>query len=95
MSKIGLKYPVYAEATESGESISYTNGAVLAKAISANISIETNDIELFADDAVAESDHSFIRGSISMEIDEFGNAAQVALLKYVEGLTADAAIGTK
>jgi phi13 family phage major tail protein len=95
MAKIGLKYPVYASATEDETSISYSNGKVLAKAISANISIETNDVVLYADDAVAESDHSFSSGKISMNIDDLSNAAQVDLLGNREGATVDVAIGTK
>ena len=54
MAKLGLKYPVYAIGTESGSSISYADGGVIAKAISANIAITTSDVKLFADD-VSES----------------------------------------
>jgi phi13 family phage major tail protein len=95
MSKIGLKYPVYAVATETTSSISYSGGAVLAKAINANISINTNDVKLYADDAIAESDFSFSSGTVTIEIDELGNAAQLALLGYAEGSTTDASLGTK
>ena len=65
MAKIGLKYPVYAPATEEGSTITYGTGAVLAKAISANISIENNDVKLYADDAIAESDNSFASGTVT------------------------------
>lgn len=95
MAKLGLKYPVYAVATETGSAITYGSGAVLAKAISANVSIETNDVKLYADDAVAESDHSFSSGTITIEIDDFANAAQKALLGYAEGIEVDASLGTK
>ena len=95
MAKIGLKYPVFAVATESTSAISYANGAVLAKAITANIAIETNDVKLYADDAVAESDHSFSSGTITIEVDDLTNAAQLALLGYSEGATIDASLGTK
>lgn len=95
MAKIGLKYPVYALATETASAISYASGAVLAKAISANISIETNDVKLYADDAVCESDHSFSSGTVTIEIDDLKNAAQVALLGYTEGSVYDASAGTK
>lgn len=95
MAKIGLKYPVYAVATETTSSISYSGGAVLAKGINANISIETNDIKLYADDAIAETDYSFSSGTVSIEIDDFTNTAQVALLGYTEGSTIDASLGTK
>ena len=45
MAKIGLKYPCYSAATETDSAITYGTGAVLAKAISANISIENNDVK--------------------------------------------------
>ncbi|HRS66160.1 MAG TPA: hypothetical protein P5519_09790 [Spirochaetia bacterium] len=95
MAKIGLKYPVYAKATETGSSISYSNGAVLAKAISANISIESNDVKLYADDAVSETDHSFASGNISLNADDLSDAVKVALLGYTEGAEVDATLGSK
>lgn len=95
MAKIGLKYPVYALATEVGSAVSYTYGAVLAKAISANINITTNDVKLYADDAICESDHSFSSGTISITIDDLSDAAKKAILGYTEGATIDASAGTK
>jgi len=95
MAKIGLKYPVYAPAEETDSSISYGTGAVLAKAISANINIENNDVKLYADDAVAETDNSFASGTITIGIDDLYDAAKVALLDYIEGDTVDVATGAK
>lgn len=95
MAKIGLKYPIYAPATETSSAISYAGGSVLGKAISANIAITTNDVKLYADDSVVESDHSFSSGTITINVDELGNAAQVALLGYTEGAEVDATLGTK
>lgn len=84
MAQLGLKYPVYAPATESGTSITYNGGAVLAKAVSSNISITTSDVKLYADDAVAESDHSFSTGTITIEVDNLNDDAKKALLGYTE-----------
>lgn len=95
MAKIGLKYPVYSPATEESSSISYGTGAVLAKAISANVSIENNDVKLYADDAVAESDNSFASGTITIGIDDLYDTAKVALLDYIEGDTVDVTTGAK
>jgi phi13 family phage major tail protein len=95
MAKIGLKYPVYSPATETDSTITYGTGAVLAKAISASISIENNDVKLYADDVVAESDNSFASGTITIGIDDLYDAAKVALLDYVEGNTVDPATGAK
>lgn len=95
MAKIGLKYPVYSPATETDSAISYGTGAVLAKALSANIAITNNEVKLFADDAVAESDNSFASGTITMGIDDLYDAAKVALLAYVEGETVDSTTSAK
>lgn len=95
MAKIGLKYPVYSPATETEGEIAYGAGAVLAKAISANISIANNDIKLYADDSVAESITSFASGTITIGIDDLYDAAKVALLDYIEGDTVDATTGAK
>ena len=93
MAKLGLKYPVYAIGTESGSSISYADGGVIAKAISANIAITTSDVKLFADDAVAESDRSFVSGTITLNGDDLTDAVKVALLGYAEG-EVDATLGS-
>ncbi len=95
MAKVGLKYPVYAGATETTSAITYSGGAVLAQAITANISINTNDTKLYSDDGIRESDQSFADGTISIEIDNLSNAVQVALLGYTEGSVIDASAGTK
>jgi phi13 family phage major tail protein len=95
MAKIGLKYPVYAPATEAGSTITYGTGAVLAKAISANISIENNNVKLYADDAIAESDNSFASGTVTIGIDDLYDTAKVALLDYIEGDTIDSDTGAK
>jgi phi13 family phage major tail protein len=95
MAKIGLRYPVYSPATETDSAISYGTGAVLAKAISANISIENNDVKLYADDAIAESDNSFASGTVTIGIDDLYDTAKVALLDYVAGDTVDVVTGAK
>lgn len=61
MAKIGLRYPVYKSPNTQG---------VIGKAIQADISIEVNDVKLYADDAIAESDKSFKSGKITLGIDD-------------------------
>lgn len=95
MAKIGLKYPVYAVGTEAGSAITYASGAVLAKAISANIAITTSDVKLFADDAIAETDRSFVSGSITLNADDLSDAVKVALLGYAEGAEVDSVLESK
>ena len=95
MAKIGLKYPCYSPATEDDSSITYGAGAVLARAISANIDIENNYTLLHADDAVAESDTSFASGTVTIGIDDLYDKAKVDLLDYIEGNVVDVNTGAK
>ena len=67
MAKVGLKYPVAAPLKEDG---TYDAGYVIAKAIKANVTANSNDVKLYADDGVAESDKSFKDGSISLNVDD-------------------------
>jgi phi13 family phage major tail protein len=73
MAKIGLKYPVYKTATSQG---------VIGKAIQADISISTNDVKLYADDGIAESDKSFQSGTITLGIDDLSDTIQAAFLGH-------------
>ena len=73
MAKIGLKYPVYKGETTQG---------VIGKAIQADISIEVNDVKLYADDAVAESDKSFSSGTITLGTDDLSDTIQTDLFGH-------------
>lgn len=67
MAKIGLKHIVAAPLNEDG---TYGTGYVVAKAIKATVNANSNDVKLYADDGVAESDKSFKDASISLNIDD-------------------------
>lgn len=73
MAKIGLKYPVYKSATTEG---------VIAKAIQADIAITVNDVKLYANDGIAESDKSFQSGTITLGIDDLSDTIQTAFLGH-------------
>ena len=73
MAKIGLKYPVYKGETTQG---------VIGKAIQADISIEVNDVKLYADDAIAESDKSFSGGTLTLGIDDLSDEVYATLLGH-------------
>jgi phi13 family phage major tail protein len=68
MAKIGLQYLVVKPATGAGKR--------LAKAIQADISIQTNEAKLYADDGVAESDKSFRDGTITLGVDDTNDDIQ-------------------
>lgn len=88
MAKVGLKYPVYAIMEDDG---TYTGGAVIAKAIKASVTAESNDVKLHADDGMAESDKSFKGGKISLNVDDLTNKVYCDLLghKYTAGSESD------
>lgn len=67
MAKIGLKNIKYSVLDEKDE---VTTAKSFGKAVSCKVSIETNSAELYADDAIAESDNSFNKGTITLGIDE-------------------------
>jgi hypothetical protein len=95
MAAIGLKYPVFAILAENGSTPSYSNGAVLGKAITLNSTIETANAPLYADDGISEVDNSFLSGTISVGFDHLIDAVKIALLGYAEGAEVDAAISSK
>lgn len=71
MATIGLRYAVAAQITAetAGQAITYGTGAVIGRAISANISWERNSARLDADDVKVASDNSLIGGNIDFGMD--------------------------
>jgi phi13 family phage major tail protein len=73
MAKIGLKYMVYNNGINKG---------VVGKAIKADITIQSNNVELYANDALCETDKSFQSGSITLGTDELADALHTDLLGH-------------
>ena len=87
MATIGLDKLYYAPITEDANgNETYGTPVQLAKAISAELSIELNEATLFADDGQAEAVKEFKSGTISLGIDDLGNDKAAALV----GATVDA-----
>lgn len=80
MAKVGLKYLVYKGATNKG---------VIGKAIQADVSIAVNEVYLYADDAVAESDKSFRNGTITLGTDDLSDVIQKELLGHTVDQTGE------
>lgn len=72
MAKIGLKYIVAKGVTS----------FVVGKAIQADVTINISDVKLRAEDTVAESDKSFIDGSITIGVDDLSDVMQVEFLGH-------------
>lgn len=81
MATIGLDKLYYAPITEdSNGNETYGTPVQLAKAISADLSIELNEATLYADDGQAEAVKEFKSGTLSLGVDEIGNEAAAALV---------------
>jgi phi13 family phage major tail protein len=87
MATIGLDKLYYAPITEataasSGVQIgdeTYGTPVQLAKAISADLSVELTEATLYADDGAAEIVKEFKQGTISLNVDDIGSAVAAAL----------------
>lgn len=81
MATIGLDKLYYASITEdSNGDEKYGTPVQLAKAISADISIELNEATLYADDGQAEAVKEFKSGTLSLGVYEIGNEAAAVLV---------------
>ncbi|OLS01584.1 major tail protein [Tissierella creatinophila] len=86
MATIGLDKLYYATITddENGEEI-YGTPTQMAKAISAELSVELAEATLYADDGAAEIVKEFKNGTISLGVDDIGSSTAAALT----GVTVD------
>ena len=85
MAVIGLSKPYYGIYSATGNAVSYANGAVMGKATEANIEIDTTeDNNLYADNAIAETDRSFAGGSMTLSTDDLSQEVTKAILGLTE-----------
>ena len=81
MARIGLRNFRYSHLTEDENGNATYDGAKnFGRAIDCKVSIETNSVELYADDALAESDYSFKSGKVDIGIDEDDDAVVADIL---------------
>lgn len=85
MAVIGLSKPYYGIYSATGNAVSYANGAVMGKATEANIEIDTTeDNNLYADNAIAETDRSFAGGTLTLSTDDLSQDVAKAILGLTE-----------
>lgn len=85
MAVIGLSKPYYGIYSATGNAVSYANGAVMGKATEANIEIDTTeDNNLYADNAIAETDRSFAGGTLTLSTDDLSQEVTKAILGLTE-----------
>ncbi len=81
MAQIGMQYPVWAPLTgESGNTLTYGTGMVMGRAVSANLSWQREDNELYGDDAVAETDNSITGYTLDVATTELAENVEAAVL---------------
>lgn len=85
MATIGLSKPYYAVYSNTGTTVSYANGGVMGKATEANIEVETTeDNNLYADNAIAETDRSFAGGTLALSTDDLSQEVTKVILGLTE-----------
>lgn len=85
MAVIGVSKPYYGIYSATGNAVSYANGAVMGKATEANIEIDTTeDNNLYADNAIAETDRSFAGGTLTLSTDDLSQDVAKAILGLTE-----------
>jgi len=84
MATIGLDKLYYAKITEDENgNETYGTPSQLAKAISADLSVELNEATLYADDGQAEIVREFKSGTISLSVDDIGHDVVADLIGAV------------
>lgn len=85
MATIGLSKPYFAVYSAAGSTVSYANGAVMGKATEANIEIDTTeDNNLYADNAIAETDRTFAGGTLTLSTDDLSQEVSKTILGLAE-----------
>ncbi len=79
MARIGLKNFRYSELDENEE---VSTPKTLGKAIDCKVSLELNSAELYADDALAESDYTFNKGTVTITVDDDDDTVLAPLLGH-------------
>ena len=81
MATIGLSKPFYAIYAASGETVSYTNGGVLGKAVELSMELDGGDANiLYADNGPAESATTFGGGTLTITTDDLLPEPAAAIL---------------
>lgn len=85
MATIGLSKPHYAIYSNAGNSVTYSSGGLIAKAVEANVEINTSeDNNLYADNVIAETDRQFTGGTLTLQTDDLSQEVSKAILGVKE-----------
>lgn len=91
MAKIGLSKPYFAKYANTGETVTYSDCALMGKAVELSIELDgADDNVLYADNGPAESDNQFAGGSMKLTTDDLLPDVMMSVLGIVkEEMTVD------
>ena len=85
MAKIGLSKPYFAKYSNTGETVTYSDGALLGKAVELSIELEgAEDNILYADNGPAESANTFAGGTMKLTTDDLLPDVMLDVLGVIE-----------
>ena len=85
MAIVGVCKPYYAKYANNGGTVSYSDGGVIGQAVTVSVNIETSDSnDLYADNAICESEKTFTGGTLGLTTDDFEQAVSKAMLGLKE-----------
>lgn len=95
MATIGLSKPYYAIYNNVGTTVTYSDGAVIGKAVELSMEIEGGDPNvLYADNGPAESANTFAGGTLTLTTDDLLPAPMMGILGIKEEAITDEAVKT-
>ena len=96
MAKIGLSKPYCAKYSNAGETVNYSNGALMGGAVELSIELEgAEDNTLYVDNGPAESANTFVGGSVSLTTDDLLPEIMTQVLGIVEQAMTESGVNTK
>lgn len=96
MATIGLSKPYYAEYNNTGNTVAYSKGGVIGKAISVSMDLEGQDANiLYADNGPAESANSFGGGTLKLKTDDLLPEPMIGILGVKEEAITDEDVTTE
>ena len=96
MAKIGLSKPYFAVYGNTGETVTYSNGALMGRAVELSIELEgADDNTLYADDGPAETANVFAGGTVTLTTDDLLPEVMLSVLGVAEEAITNEKIQTK
>lgn len=95
MATIGLSKPYYALYSNTGSTVTYSNGGIIGKAVELSMDLENGDENiLYADNGPAESANVFSGGTLKLTTDDLLPESMIGILGVKEETITDDAITT-